>query len=127
MYFEIGDDLMDKLIVYADPKMPDQRVYQLDDKIAEEAFMDTMDSFIGSALSNDLGMETPGDEPKHNIVAQLQQIDGVGMITFASPNYTVFINDNASWEVIDPKIREVLAKAFGEIGELNFIESSLTE
>ena len=116
---------MEKLTVYADPKMPQQRVYQVDEEALGSAAMDMLDSFRSAAFQHDLGIPAPGRQPQHNVPAQLQSIAGVGQIMFQSPNYVVYKRDDADWEEIDPKIMEVFANAFGEIKEVNIIEGSM--
>lgn len=71
---------MKQLTVYADPAAPDQRIYQIDDGVAEDAFMDMLDVFRGAAFRNDLGVDAPGRKPKHNIPGQLQAIEGLGKL-----------------------------------------------
>lgn len=116
---------MEKLTVYADPKTPQQRVYQVDKEASGSAAMDMLDSFRSAAFQHDLGIPAPGRQPQHNIPAQLQAIVGVGQIMFQSPNYFVSKHDTVSWDDIDPQIREVFANAFGEIKEVNIIEGSM--
>lgn len=116
---------MKQLNVYADPATPNQRVYQVDEGVAGKASFDMLCAFRSAAFRSDLGIDAPGEKPKYNIPGQLQAIKGVGQIAFISPNYIVFKRDDASWDMIDPKIREVFADAFGEIETVNIVDGPL--